>query len=69
VTWLRSTTPGGARYLRRAGWQLVPAFDVWVISGPGIKTRGVASLSQACADADIPVPEAADVEWVRGVWS
>ncbi len=68
MTWHRSTTLGGARFLRLAGWQLAFAIDVWVIAGPGIRTRGVTSLSQACDDADIPVPEAADVEWVRGVW-
>ena len=69
MTWLRSTTPGGARFLRRAGWQLIPVLDLWVVAGPSVKPILVASLSQACADADIPVPEAADVEWVRGVWS
>lgn len=69
MTWHRSTTLGGARFLRRAGWQLVPVFDLWVVVAPHVKPVLVASLSQACADAGIPVPEAADVEWVRGVWS
>ena len=69
MTWSRSTTPGGARFLRRAGWQLVPVFDRWALAGPGVKPVLVASLSQACADAGIPVPVAVDVEWVREVWS
>ncbi len=69
MIWSRSTTPGGARFLRRAGWQLVPVLDLWVVVAPSVKPVLVASLTNACADAGIPVPEAADVEWVRGVWS